>query len=67
VKGRERYQVKISNRFAALENMDDEHDDDDYVDIFTAWVSVTEDIKVSVIESLGNYELKQHKPRFDNE
>jgi hypothetical protein len=34
---KEQYQVKISNRFAALENLDDDNDDDDDVDINRVW------------------------------
>jgi hypothetical protein len=36
---KEQYQVKITNRFAALENFDDN------VDMNTAWENVTENIK----------------------
>jgi hypothetical protein len=59
------YEVKgkagpISNRFAALENLDN-----DDADINTSWETVKDIIKVSVKESLGYYELKQHKLWFD--
>jgi len=39
---KEQYQVKISNRFAALENFDDDDDDDDDDDvgISRAWGSI---------------------------
>jgi hypothetical protein len=44
----EQYQVGISNRFAALENLDDDDDDDDDdVDISRAWESIRENIKAS--------------------
>jgi hypothetical protein len=56
VKGKEQYQVEISNRFAALENLD--HD----VNINRAWETIRENIKVSAKASLGYYELKKHKP-----
>jgi hypothetical protein len=36
VEGKEQCQVKISDRFTALENLDDDDDDDD-VDISRAW------------------------------
>jgi hypothetical protein len=36
VQGKEKYQVKLSNRFAVLENLDD----DDDVDINRAWESM---------------------------
>jgi len=37
------------------------------VDINRAWESIKENIKISAKESLGLYELKQYKPRFDDE
>jgi hypothetical protein len=51
VEGKEQYHVKISNRFAALENLDTE------VDINKAWDAIRENIKISASESLGYYEL----------
>jgi hypothetical protein len=45
-------------RFAGLENLDAE------VDINRAWKTTKENIKISAKESLGYYELKQHKPWF---
>jgi hypothetical protein len=42
-----------------LENSDAE------VDINAAWETIIENIKFSATESLGYYELKQHKPRLD--
>jgi hypothetical protein len=50
------YQIKISNRFAALENLNDSDD------INRAWENINENIKTSSNDSLGLYELKQHKP-----
>jgi hypothetical protein len=38
---------------------------DDEVEIKTIWETITDNIKISVKESLGYYELKQHKPWFD--
>jgi hypothetical protein len=58
-RGKEQYLVQISNRFAALENLDAE------VDINTVWETIRENIKISVKESLGYYELEKHKPWFD--
>jgi hypothetical protein len=49
---KEQYQVKITNRFAALENRDDN------VHMNTAWENIRENIKTSAKESLGNYELQ---------
>jgi hypothetical protein len=57
----EQYQVKITNRFAALENFDND------VVMNRAWENIRENIKASAEESLGHYELQQHKPWFDDE
>jgi hypothetical protein len=35
------------------------------VDINKAWETIKENIKISVKESFGYYELKKHKPWFD--
>jgi hypothetical protein len=56
VVGKQLYHVEISNRFAALENLDDG------VYINRAWETMREHIKMSVKESLGYYEFKKHKP-----
>ena len=53
------YQIEISNRFGALENLSDGED------INRAWEIVKEIIKISAKESLVLHELKQHKPWFD--
>jgi hypothetical protein len=59
VEGKEHYCVKkISNRFTALENTDDEED------INRAGLTIRENVKISAKESQGYYELK-HKPQFD--
>jgi hypothetical protein len=58
---RKHYQIKISNRFAALENLNVSED------INRAWENIKERIKISAKESLGLYERKQHKPWFDEE
>jgi len=55
------YQIEISNKFAALENLSDSED------INRAWENIKENIKTSAKESLGLHELKQHKPCFDEE
>ena len=56
---REQYQIKITNRFAALENMND------YEDINRIWENIKENIQTSAEESLGLHELKQNKPWYD--
>ena len=54
-----KYQIKISNRFAALENLS-------YVDdINRAWKNIKENIKTSAQQSLGLYEVKQHKAWYE--
>jgi hypothetical protein len=55
------YQIEISNGFAALENSNESED------INRAWENIKENIKTSAKDSLGLYELKQHKPWFDEE
>jgi hypothetical protein len=48
VKHKEQYQVEISNRFAALENLDD-----DDGDINRDWETIRENINITAKESLG--------------
>ena len=55
------YQIKISNRFVTLENLNDNED------INWDWENTIENIKTSTKESRRLYKLKQHKQRFDNE
>jgi len=55
------YQIEITNRFLALENLSDGED------INRAWESIKENIKTSAKESLDLHEMKQHKPLFDEE
>jgi hypothetical protein len=58
---RKQYQIKILNRFAALENLNVSED------INRVWENIKESIKISGKESLGLYERKQHEPWFDEE
>jgi hypothetical protein len=58
---RKEYQLKISNRFAALENLNVSED------INRAWENIKENIQISAQESLGLHEWKQHKPWIDAE
>jgi hypothetical protein len=51
VEGYEWYHFEISNRFAALENLDTEGD------VNKAWEAIRENIKIFAKESLGSYEL----------
>jgi hypothetical protein len=59
VDGKEKYRVEVSNRFAALEDLDAE------VEINSAWETIRGNIKISGNESLGYCELKKRKPWFD--
>jgi hypothetical protein len=56
---KKQYQVEITNRFAALGNLDDNED------ISRAWENIRDNIKISAKESLGVHELKRHKTCFD--
>jgi hypothetical protein len=58
---REQSHIEISVRFAAVENVNDSED------INRAWENITENIKTSAKQSVGLYELKQHKPQFNEE
>jgi hypothetical protein len=58
---RRQYQIKIINRFVALENLNDSED------IKRTWKNIKKNIKTAPTESLGLYELKQHKLWFDEE
>jgi hypothetical protein len=58
---RKQYQIEITYRFAALENLSDGED------INRAWENIKGNIKTAAKESLGLHELKQHKPWFDEE
>ena len=55
------YRIQISNRFSALENLNDSEN------INRAWENIKDYIRISARESLGLYELKQHKTLFDEE
>jgi hypothetical protein len=61
VEDREQYRVWISNRFEASEIVDNEGN------INKSWKIIRENITISAKESLLYYELKQHKPRFEEE
>jgi hypothetical protein len=47
VKDREQYQLKIKNRFAALENLSDNED------INRAWTNIKDGVKISAKDSIG--------------
>jgi hypothetical protein len=54
VEGKEQFPVEVSNRFAALEDLDAE------VDINSVWEPIRENFKISAKERLC-HELKKHK------
>ena len=58
---KKKYQIEITNRFTALENLNADED------VNRAWENIKENNKTSAQESLGLHELKQHKPWFDKE
>jgi len=60
-KVRKQYQIEVTNRFAALENLIDDED------INGAWEKIKENLNTSAKESLGLHELKQQEPWFDVE
>jgi hypothetical protein len=49
---RKRYEIEITNRFAALENLSDDQD------INRTWKNIKENIKTSAKGSIGLQELK---------
>jgi hypothetical protein len=59
VEVKEQFCVEISNKFAALGDLDAE------VEINSVLETTRENIKISAKESLSYYELKKHKPWFD--
>jgi len=58
---REQYQIEITNRFADLENLNDDES------VNRTWENIKENIQSSAKESLGLQELKQNKFWFDEE
>ena len=58
---RKQYQIQISNKCAALENLNVSED------INRAWENIKDNTKTSAKESLDLYKLKQHKPWFNIE
>jgi hypothetical protein len=59
--GKEKYRVKVSNRFAALKDLDSELGSN------SAWETIRENMNISAESSLGYYVFKKHKPWFDKE
>jgi hypothetical protein len=61
VEVKEKYQVKISNTFAALESLDESFD------INNAWESIRENVKTSAKDNLRYQKLKYNKLWFYDE
>jgi hypothetical protein len=59
VESKEQNRVEISNRFAALENLDTEGH------VTKAWETIRENIRISAKDSLCYYEPKKNKSWFD--
>jgi hypothetical protein len=59
VEGKEQFRVEVSNRFAALEDMDAE------ADINSILGTIRENIKISAKESLDYYHLKKRESWFE--
>jgi hypothetical protein len=55
------YQVTIKNKFAALENLDDNDD------INRAWETIRQNIRILAKESIALWESKSYKPLFDED
>jgi hypothetical protein len=58
---KEQYQVTIKNKFAFLENLDDNEG------INKAWETIGENIRISAKESIGLCESKSYKSWFNEE
>jgi len=58
---KEQYQIEITNRFAALENLKDDEEVD------RTWENIKKNIQTLARESLRLHELKQNKRWFDEE
>jgi len=58
---RKQYQIEITNRFAALENLNDDKD------VNRTWENMKENNITSAKDSLGLHKLEQHKLWFDDE
>jgi hypothetical protein len=59
VEGKEQFCVEVSNWFAALEGMNAE------LEVNSAWEMIRENIQISAKERPCCYELRKHKPWFD--
>ena len=51
---KEKYQIEITNRFAALENLNVDED------VYRVWKNIKENLETAAKETLGLHEWKQH-------
>jgi hypothetical protein len=58
---KKQYQIEVSNRFTALENLIESED------INRVLENTEEKMNISAKGNLGLYEQKQHEPRYDEE
>ncbi|KAJ4430316.1 hypothetical protein ANN_22529 [Periplaneta americana] len=61
---KQRYQVEISNRFAALATPDEAEEE---LDVNSVWNNIRDNIKIAVEQSIGYHETKKKKPWFDED
>ncbi|KAJ4451547.1 hypothetical protein ANN_03013 [Periplaneta americana] len=61
---KQKYQIEISNRFAALASFDEV---EEKLDINSVWENIRDNIKIAAGQSIGYYETKKKKPRFDED
>jgi len=58
---REQYQIEITNRFAALENLNDDED------VNRTWENIKENVQTSAKGSMGLHEVKQNETWVDED
>ena len=56
---KEKYQIEITNSFAALENLNVDED------VHRVWENIKKNLKTAAKDSLGLHGWKQHKEWFD--
>ncbi|KAJ4447216.1 hypothetical protein ANN_09218 [Periplaneta americana] len=61
---KQRYQVEISNRFAALATSDEAKKE---LDVNSVWDNIRDNIKIAAEQSIGYHETKKKKPWFDED
>ncbi|KAJ4450716.1 hypothetical protein ANN_02146 [Periplaneta americana] len=61
---KQRYQVEISNRFAALATSDEAEKE---LDVNSVWDNIRDNNKIAAEQSTGYHETKKKKPWFDED